>query len=181
MKTRTIATAATLALAAGALAGCSSIQDKVEERLAEELVEQAIGDGTEVNQDEGTITLKDDDGSELTIDTDQELPEDFPSSMPLPSQYTVAQAMRMSNGDGLILSVVLTTELEFDAVKAELSGALESSPWVPKSDPTEVMMGEMESWSHMLELDGLEAMVTVGAMQDDISVTYYMERSPEEE
>ena len=63
------------------VAGCQAVEDKIAEETSEKLVEGATGVDVETSEDEVTITGED--GKSITSSQSGELPEDFPTDVPV--------------------------------------------------------------------------------------------------
>ena len=104
-----------------ALSGCG-MEDKAAEKLTEEAIEGAAGDGTEVDLDDEGITVTDETGAESSIGTT--LPESFPvDEVPLVEGTIVAA----SAVDGASYTVMVELEGEPEEVQQEALGMLEDA------------------------------------------------------
>src|SRR5690554_5679731 len=91
-------------LVAGLLTGCGSISDRIGDAVAEKAIQGAIDADVEVDEGQEEVTITSDEGS-MTMTT--KLPEEWPSSVPLPADYTVATAVVIDEGGGPVISAVL--------------------------------------------------------------------------
>lgn len=173
---RAAASAASLVLALGALGACSSIEDRITERVAEEVIGHAAGDGTKVDIDtnEETVTITSDDG-ETTMSSSQRLPDAWPASMPLPANHVVVSATEMTDGESSTISLVLQAEGTFEDVVAEIEAALEASPWEPNGDLLKSTLGDVENWLQNLALDDSTGMIAVRGTPDEVTVMAHVE------
>jgi hypothetical protein len=99
------------ALALFALAGCG-LAERAVERVAEEAVGKAVesATGVSVDSNEGTVTIKGQDGEEVTFSgTDGELAEDFP--LPLyPGGKVGSSGKISSNGKASYTAEILFSD-----------------------------------------------------------------------
>lgn len=176
LRNRALAGVAAAALGLAALSGCSSIGDRINERIAEEVVEGALG--AEIDSEDGSVTVKNDDG-EVTFG-DQKLPEEFPSSLPLPSKHAVTSSMKFSQGEELSITASLSTELAFDDAVNEITEGF-GSEWTAENEPFEMTADGLESWQNVVQhSDGTKATVMVQSVEGETTVTYIIERKPSE-
>lgn len=102
-------------LALVALVGCG-LTDRVIESATEKAFEKATGISVEEDKDGGTVTIKGQDGQELTIsDTEGKLVDDFP--LPLYPGATVTTSGTVKNGD----QVTYTADIAFEGDMAEVA------------------------------------------------------------
>lgn len=83
MKTKAIAAGVIAALLSIGFAGCSNPADEAAERLTEELVEGAGGGEVDVDIDDETITLSDEEGNEFSAGEGSTIPDTWPAEVPL--------------------------------------------------------------------------------------------------
>ena len=80
---KALAALAALALGITGLVGCSSPSDELAERVTEELVE-AGGDGNvDVDINDESMTITDDEGNEMAVGEGASIPNTWPSDVPL--------------------------------------------------------------------------------------------------
>lgn len=104
MHTRTLLLAAVAALS---LTACDAAVEQLTEEAAERAAEAAGAGDAEIDLDEdGGVSLETDEGS-LQIGTGGELPDDFPSDIPLPDDYAVAASTAFSDETGQAFQVTL--------------------------------------------------------------------------
>lgn len=113
-----------LVLSLGLVAGCSAISE----------IRDAIPN-VDVDEDGGSVTIEGDNGESMTIDTDVdgEIPEWFPSELPLPEHHTVMSASVVESGDGTLKSVGVTSTDDFDAVVATIDDGFAGSGLTPET------------------------------------------------
>ncbi len=101
-----LAAAVTVALIIAA--GCSNIEQAINNtEQAINDVEQAFGDG-----EEGEVTITREDGREITLSSKPDIPELFPSDIPLPGEMEIVSSI--SSDDSVTLGV--ETEMPYDDV-----------------------------------------------------------------
>lgn len=137
------ATAAITATAMALVLGGCGLGEKLLEEGAEQLT------GAEIDVDEESVRIESDDGSfsadaegEVNIDTEDgtftsgaELPDDFPSSVPLPDGGQLLNASRIDSEDGLgwIVNLEYTSGSPGDALQAQVD-ALTAAGFAPPED-----------------------------------------------
>lgn len=104
------------------LAGCQSIADKAAEKAAEIAVEQTTG--AQIDQENGSITITGEDGTEVTASEGGELPEGFPADVPVFEGPVISS---LKSGSGFM--VVIETDRSVDEVKDWYKDELENSTW----------------------------------------------------
>lgn len=114
-----------LVLSLGLLAGCSAISEI-------QKIQEAIPD-VKVDEEGGSVTIKGDDGEEMTIETDVsgELPDWFPSELPLPADYAIENVSSMEYGEESIKSVTISTGEDFTALIAVIDDGLAAAGLTP--------------------------------------------------
>lgn len=123
MKTMTIRRARTAALAGALLfttAGCGKIAEKASEKIVEKGIEAGTGAKVDIDGKTGGLSVETDEGS-LTFDGDEggfrmetedgsyragtEMPDDWPSDIPLPPGFEVISGHETRDGDNETVSV----------------------------------------------------------------------------
>lgn len=175
----TIRTRPRLLLAIGALAlsgtACSSIGEGIAERAAEEIAEQAAGEGVEIDLDEdgGTFRIE---SSEGTLDFGGgEIPDGFPDGLPLPDGHEVLTTMSQGSDDGETMMVNLGAPGGFDAVRAAVESGLDG--WTI-DNTSDMSSGDFASTTWTVSRDDWSGSVTVSSDgSDQTTVAYVLERS----
>lgn len=108
------------AVVALALAGCANPG----EVLAEKVIEQGLSqDGTKVDIDadgDGGISMEFKDGTEYQAGDHAQVPDDFPSDMPLPDAQLLAV---VKNDGGFLLQYQVSDRVAYDEVASKLDAA----------------------------------------------------------
>lgn len=128
-----LAITASALLSLGALSGCSA--DDISEKVGEELVENQLGDGADVDvdTDSGEVSIKDGDGNSYEAGGD--LPDDFPDEVPL-IEGTVLSAVSVTDQGRGGWSVALTVDGSGDDAYAEAGAELESAGFTKDTEIT---------------------------------------------
>lgn len=128
------------AIAAIALAACSS--EDIAERATEEIVEQQLeGDGQDVDVDlgdDGAGGIKvEGSGGDVEVQFDEgggvDLPDDFPSEVPLPDGLSIQQASSVDAPEGKTFIINGTVDGEFGDATDAYKSALESAGFTQQS------------------------------------------------
>ncbi len=109
-------------LSALALVGCQSIADKAAEKAAEIAIEQTTG--AEIDQEDGSVTIKGEDGTEITASEGGELPDGFPTDVPV-FEGPVISSVKSGNS----FMVVIETDKSVDEVNDWYKDQLKDSTW----------------------------------------------------
>ena len=145
---RIVSSVAVTASAVLLLGACSS--EDIAEKVAEEAVEQQLeaegqGGDVDIDIDDGNVSIQGEDGEiqfnvdeengETVISTPEgqtvigsgELPDEFPSEIPLPDGATIDSASSVSADDGLAFFISGSIDGEFGAATDAYKAALESA------------------------------------------------------
>ena len=76
------------------LSGCGDAAEQAAEEVAEQAIEEQGGGDVEIDADGESFSVEGEDGSEFSVGSD-ELPEDFPSDVPIPEGGTVESSSSM--------------------------------------------------------------------------------------
>ncbi len=159
-----------------ALGGC----DAIGERLAEEGAEQLTGG--EIDVDDEGVSFESDEGS---FSSGAELPEDFPSSVPLPDDGELVNASRIDTEDGLgwMVNVQFDSGEPGPALEAQVDAATAAGFAPPEDDGGDFQFGDGEGGgmsSRILENDSYTLiMSTIGEPGDFILGLQVFEQQPE--
>lgn len=177
---------ATLAVAAGA--GCGKLADEAAEKATERAIEHAADGEADVDVDGDRIVVRTPDGSyevdgdgNVQIDAEDgsyqagsgELPEGWPSSVPLPEDLVVISGSSIEADGRRLLSIVGTTSLGPDEVVELVVAGLDGWEEVGAYDTG--AEGSVTRTRQLRDGDrGPELTLTVGRTDDDgsTSVTY---------
>ena len=121
---KTLAALAALALGITGLVGCSNPADEVAEQLTEELVE-AGGDGNvDVDIDDESMTITDDEGNEMAVGEGVSIPDTWPSAVPLFEGGTVVMStVQPDVAASAVWETDASVEEAADAYDAQLTSA----------------------------------------------------------
>lgn len=116
MRIRTRTIGATLALGVGVgLFGCGNAA----EELAERAIEEGTGGDVEISED--GVTIIDEDGNELRVGEAAEVPDTWPSDVPVPTG-TVVSATTAGGASTLLVTVDEEPQPTFTSIDGELTG-----------------------------------------------------------
>ncbi len=107
------------------VSGCGSIGEAVSERAIEEGLEAAgAGSDVQIDLDDGNggISIETSEGS-MQIGN-AEIPDGFPSEIPLPEDAVIVAAMAFTEDDGANFNVTMTTAMPADVLAADLEDQL---------------------------------------------------------
>lgn len=124
-------------------------------RVAEEAAERAVEDstGVEIDADDGSVTIEGEDGSEVTVSEDGQLPDGFPTDVPVSDGEITAT---MKSGD--TFTVGIETPDDHASVLEWYRDRLEGEGWTITTDLT------VEDGGMLTAEKGDQALqVTVGA------------------
>lgn len=113
-----VALLAALSLVLSACGG-DSVEDKISEQIAEEILEDSGIEDVEIDEDEGTIelTVEGDDGDETLTIGGSDLPDDFP--FPTPDEFNVGSTYSVDQAGETMFNAVLEIPADdFDDVLA---------------------------------------------------------------
>lgn len=151
-------------------AGCSSAADKASEKLVERAIESESGGDVDLNFDadgEGTFSVETEDGS-FSMGAGGEVPDAWPSDVPLPDDLEVISGSTMSDGSsGEIVSVSGSTGASVDEVIASFEGL---AGWTVDNEST--MSSTDGSISSLFMSQGDRNLsITVSEGSDGVTVT----------
>lgn len=120
---RVLAPALLLALAL-ALGGCGEVAEKASEEAIERAVESDGSADVDVDSDDGSVKVETDEGT-TSYGEDLDLPDAFPSDVPLPeSDFSIVSSS--TQGEDLFITMTLT-DVDFDAEVTHLTSGFEES------------------------------------------------------
>ena len=141
------------------------------ERAIERAIEQSAGGDVDVDIDrDGSVRMKGDNGEEYNVSAGNNvsLPDNWPSSVPLPSDINVSYAGSMNAGDTETagLSVVYTTKDSTTEVAEYFKSTLEKEGWkiqatVATGDGSMVTASKGEEENVAVYIGGAEGETTV--------------------
>lgn len=88
--------------------------------------------GAEVNEDEGVVTLKDNEGEDVVITNKQEVPDSFPDDVPMPESIKIVSSITSVD----TVTIAIETEIPFEEAVDMYDGYLQEAGYVEafKSD-----------------------------------------------
>jgi len=98
---------------AGSIVGCQSIAEKATEKAIEKST------GVEIDKSGDEVTIKGEDGTEVTASSDGELPEGFPSDVPV-YEGKIVTSVKADKGWSVALEASDDVNTIFDWYKSEL-------------------------------------------------------------
>lgn len=152
-------------LSLGLMTGCGAIAEVTED----------IPD-VSVNEDGGSVTLNDGDGESVTIDTsnDGEIPEWFPSELPLPEDYAVLTASAAEVGNESLKQLAITTPEDFDTVVDTLDEGFAAEGVEPETREVG-NASDMRTAIFGVEVAGEEWIITasnLGGEEEELTISY---------
>ena len=156
-----------------ALSSCGSGKSDEEKAadFAESFIENVTGNDVDIDLDKdgesGSITIKGEDGEEVTFSSDEtELPDDFPSDV-----YVVNGERQgvgaMSSNEGQVVTFGVKTDEDFSDVKEKIIEEMKSNGW-----ENTMTMGAGEESMQMYTKDDKSATITVTKETEKVLVTY---------
>ena len=99
-----------------------------------------------------------------------ELPETWPSSVPLPEDYEVTTFTTSGTGDDASHTAVLTVPHTFEETLAEMKQGLVDSEWAAASPEMESTTDDVDSWQQLYTADDVQMVVSIRALDEGVSV-----------
>lgn len=157
-------------------AGCQSVAENVSERVVEEVAEAAADEGVEIDLDtdgEGGLTVETDEGT-FQVGGNTELPDGFPSSLPIPGDASVTSSMSQSTESGDSIFVQLSTQTPFDELEADTIQGLEDGGW-EITDTTRTDSAELRSVLLVITGEGYEGNVSLSSIGGQVMMAVALE------
>jgi len=110
------------------LAGCSSIAEEAAERTVEGVT------GVDIDEDGEKITIEGEEGEQVEIGSGTELPEDFPSDVPVYEDAELLASSTLTEGEAQNYYLSLQTTDSFEDVVAWYKDEMESAGWELEAD-----------------------------------------------
>lgn len=164
-----------LIVLAAALTACGSVQERVEDRITREVVEQALGDGVELRED--GFSVETEDGSTLDVGSGQ-LPAAWPSDLTVPSGGQVLSSVVQEGADRTEIAAMIGFDGEFEDVRAKVEDAFAGTAWTADGDTTSVETEEMRAWGRSYVSGESTSSVSVVDTGDSITVSWQVELAP---
>jgi hypothetical protein len=123
-RTKKFAVVGAVALAIAGLTGCSSPNEQAAEQLTEELVE-AAGDGqVDIDIEDDSMTIADDEGNEMALGQGVAIPDTWPDYVPMFNNGTVVMAtVQPDAGASAVWETNLSVDEAADTYDAQLIAA----------------------------------------------------------
>lgn len=167
--------ATTVVAIAAVLTACGSVKENVEDRVARELVEEALGDGVELREDGYTVT--DDDGRTIDVGS-QSLPDAWPADLPVPSSGTIVTSIAEEREDGTEIAAMLEFTESLDEVRAEVESTLAGSSWTPDGEPSTMDAEGVRAWGQAYVSGENRTEVTVVDDGNGTTVSWQVQLAP---
>jgi hypothetical protein len=120
--------------AAGLVAGCGA-GDKASEAISEAIAEAGLGEGADVNLEDGSVTIETPEGK-VSYGEGQSLPEGFPEDVPMADGTVIIGGGRTDVTDGVSFTVDARVDADPAEVFADLVAAYEAEGWTTLSETT---------------------------------------------
>lgn len=134
---------ATLALSAvlftGFAAGCST--DDLADKVSEKVAESSSGGDVDVDSENGDVSFESGDGSTKVQVGTAELPENWPSDIPLPADYELTQSVSTTNTNSPTFSIGGTLSDDATAVFKEITSEFVAAGWTETTKMTNTFDG----------------------------------------
>ncbi len=147
------------------------VAEKSSEKIAEKLIENATGNDVDIDVDKngetGSITIKGDNGEEVTISTNgNEIPDNFPSDIYLPGG-DIASVGTINSGEGDIITIVFNVKENINEIAEKILKEMKANGW-----KSEMNMTTGEGGLQMYSKDDNSLTVTIGKDNDQTQVSY---------
>lgn len=116
---------AVAALATAAACSSEDLADRVTEGIAERATDEDVD--FDIDSESGEVNVSTPDG-DFSLGGD-EVPEDFPSEVPLPDGFTVVTSMRMGEGETTTFTVIGQVDRSATELDDEISAAFDGGGW----------------------------------------------------
>ncbi len=113
------------ALATGAACSSEDLADRVAEGIAERATDEDVD--FDIDSESGQVNVSTPDG-DFSLGSD-ELPEGFPSEVPLPEGLSIVTSMRMGESDTTAFTIVGQVDRSAAEVADEITGAFDADGW----------------------------------------------------
>ncbi len=114
-----------------AVTGCSAVEDKIGEEVAEGIIGSATG--TDVEMDDDSVTISGDDG-DVTVSGGTEVPKEFPDDFPLHDTAELDSVSSIESGDEASFFLSMTSSESADDMYEWYKSELDDEGWEIVSD-----------------------------------------------
>lgn len=147
------------------------LSEKTSEKIAEKMIENATGNKVDLdvdkNGDKGSITIKGDNGEEMTISSNgKEIPENFPSDIYMIDGEIVSVGS-VNTGEGNIITVVKNVDNDIEKVVQKILKEMKANGW-----KSEMNMTTSEGSMQMYSKNDNSVTVTIGKDNEQTQVSY---------
>lgn len=162
---------ATIAIFILFTASCGNSDEKASEKIAEKIIENATGNKIDVdvdkNGDKRSITLKGDNGEDLTISSNgNEIPNNFPKDIFL-AKGEIVSVGTINNGEVSIFTIVINAKEEIGKISEKISNEMKARGW-----KSEMNMTTGEGGMQMYSKNDNSITITIGKDNDQTQVNY---------
>lgn len=122
-------------------------------------------------EDSGAESATDVSNEERTVEAGTgELPDSWPSSVPMPAHYEVVSTTSTGVDDEASHTAVLTVPHPFQAVLSEMKKVLAESEWSAASPEMDSTDDDVDSWQQLYSSEGQQLVVSLRAVDGGVSV-----------
>lgn len=148
-------------LSLGLLTGCGAVSE----------IRDAIPN-IDVNENGGSVTLKDDDGGSVTIDSgpSTELPAWLPHELPLPTDFTVLTSSELESDGKIQRMVTVTSTQSFEDFMASAEATLADLGITAEQQLSET--GGIDGGLYNFSFDDSEWFLNFASMDEELNVSY---------
>lgn len=148
-----------------------SISEKASEKLSEKIIENATGNKVDIDVDKdgdkGSLTIKGDNGEEITISSEgKDIPDNFPSDIYLIDGEIVSVGT-VNSTDGDIITVVKSTDASLEDTGSKITKEMKAEGW-----KSEMNMTTADGGMQMYSKDDNSVTVTLGKEDGKTQVNY---------
>ena len=148
-----------------------SLSEKTSEKISEKIIENLTGNKVDIDVDKdgekGNITIKGEDGKEVTISSEgKEIPDNFPSDIYL-IEGEVVSVITSTGGEGGIITLVKSTDASVKDVGSKISEEMQNEGW-----KSEMNMTTGEGGMQIYTKGDNSVTVTLGKENDKTQVSY---------
>ena len=144
---------------------------KTSEEIAEKMIENATGNKVDVdvdkNGDKGSITIKGDNGEEVTISSNgDEIPDNFPSDIYL-AEGEIASVGSINSGENNIITIVMNVKEKTEKIAEKIAKEMKANGW-----KSEMNMTTDEGGMQMYSKEDNSLTITIGKENGQTQINY---------